>query len=85
MNRNSLDQYPGDDGADLIVKSILNCQPDCSRTRLTNMLTNHMPDSFIGKLPGHIHLIHKAPCYDNGEYKGFVEISIDNTELDITK
>ena len=81
MNRKSKEQFAEDGGAALIGKSLLDCHPEPARQKLLNLLQNKTENTYISSSGDHKNLIHEVPWFIDGEYQGFVEISIDVTEI----
>lgn len=76
LNQKSIDFFTEDGGADLIGRSLLDCHPEPSRSKLIELLANPRPntyysDSSMGKL-----LVHETPWFVDGTYMGLVEILI---------
>lgn len=61
----------------LIGKNVLDDHPEPARTKLKNMLAQGLTNSYTIEKNGVKKLIHQSPWYDKGEYRGFVEISIE--------
>lgn len=85
MNKESIKQFASDGGENLIGKSLLDCHPEPSRSKLVNMLAAQTANTYISRSNDQAQLVHETPWFENGEYKGFIEISIDVTNLGMTK
>jgi transcriptional regulator with PAS, ATPase and Fis domain len=85
MNRASIQEFESDGGVELLGKSLLDCHPEPARAKLTEMLAKQIPNTYISRAAGKQYFVHETPWFEDGEYKGFVEISIEITNLDITK
>jgi transcriptional regulator with PAS, ATPase and Fis domain len=85
MNQASIDEFEPDGGKELLGKSLLDCHPEPARAKLTEMLAKQIPNTYISSSAGKQYFVHETPWFEDGEYKGFVEISIEITNLEITK
>jgi PAS domain S-box-containing protein len=75
MNDAATNIFASDGGKDLIGKNILNCHPEPSRSKLVDMLKDGRTNTYTIEKKGKKKMIHQTPWYEDGEYKGFVEIS----------
>jgi transcriptional regulator with PAS, ATPase and Fis domain len=77
MNEKSAKTFEKYGGASLAGKSLLDCHPEPARSKLVEMMRTGEKNSYTIEKNGVRKLIHQAPWYNNGEYMGFVEISIE--------
>jgi transcriptional regulator with PAS, ATPase and Fis domain len=77
MNDKSIETFQNDGGEKLIGKNVLDCHPEPSRTQLEEMLNTEKTNVYTIEKNGVKKLIYQTPFYENGEYKGFVEMSIE--------
>lgn len=77
MNTQSRLLFKNDGGENLIGKSLLDCHPEPSKTKLIQLLKSKKSNTYLSSENGVQKLIHEMPWYINGEYQGFVEILID--------
>ncbi len=77
MNEKSKKTFEKYGGNMLIGKNVLDYHPEPARTKLKNMLAQGLTNSYTIEKNGVKKLIHQSPWYDKGEYRGFVEISIE--------
>jgi transcriptional regulator with PAS, ATPase and Fis domain len=77
MNNKSAITFEKYGGKNLIGKNIFDCHPDVLHSKLLNMLTQGIPNSYTIEKNGIKKLIHQSPWFENGEYKGFVELCIE--------
>lgn len=77
MNQKSKNTFlkPGDE--DLIGKNVLDCHPEPARTLLADLLANPRNNAYTIEKNGIKKLIYQTPWYDKGEYKGFMELSME--------
>lgn len=80
MNNQSRLLFKDDGGDKLIGKSLLDCHPEPSRTKLVQLLESRKSNTYVSSENGVKKLIHEMPWYIDGEYQGFVEILIDLPE-----
>lgn len=77
MNDQSITYFSKYGGADLCGRSLLDCHPQPSRQQLENMLVHPSANTYITEKEGQRRLIHQAPWYEEGVFKGYVEIIFD--------
>lgn len=77
MNQKSRKTFlkPGDE--DLIGKNVLDCHPEPAKTLLSDLLANPRNNAYTIEKNGVKKLIYQTPWYDKGEYKGFMELSME--------
>jgi hypothetical protein len=76
MNELAAKVFEKDGGAALIGKSLLDCHPEPSRAKLKELLDSRGINCYSIEKNGIHKLIYQAPWYNNGEYGGLVEFSI---------
>jgi transcriptional regulator with PAS, ATPase and Fis domain len=76
MNPASVDNFKKDGGAELVGKNLLDCHPEPSRTSLRDMLKEKKGHTYLSEKDGVRKLIHEAPWYENGSFKGLMELII---------
>ncbi len=62
---------------DLIGKNVLDCHPEPARSMLADMLKNPRTNAYTIEKEGVKKLIYQTPWYENGEFKGFMELSME--------
>lgn len=85
MNQASIDEFEPDGGKELLGKSLMDCHPQPAREILVEMLEKQIPHTYISRADGKEYFVHEAPWFENGKYQGFVEVSIEITNLDIKR
>ena len=75
MNDVALEIFAPDGGKALIGTNLLDCHPEPSRSKLVDMLKEEKVNTYTTERQGKKKIIHQTPWYENGEYKGLVEIS----------
>lgn len=81
MNDKAIKTFEKDGGKKLIGTNVLDCHPEPSRTQLAGMLKTETKNVYTIQKNGIKKLIYQAPYYENKEYKGFVEISMELPEV----
>jgi len=61
----------------LIGKNVLDCHPEPARTLLQSLLTDPRNNAYTIEKNGVKKLIFQTPWYENGEYQGFMELSME--------
>ncbi|MEG1498992.1 MAG: diguanylate cyclase [Bacteroidales bacterium] len=61
----------------LIGKNVLDCHPSPAREKLTEMLQSPCNNAYTIEKGGVKKLIFQTPWYENGQYEGFVEFSME--------
>jgi transcriptional regulator with PAS, ATPase and Fis domain len=77
MNDRSAASFGDDGGVALIGTNALDCHPEPSRTKLATLLTTGQMNVYTIEKNGEKKLIYQAPWYRDGEYAGFVELSLE--------
>ncbi|MDK9699652.1 MAG: diguanylate cyclase [bacterium] len=77
MNERACNTFHGDGGAKLIGTSLLDCHPEPSRTKLIEMLKSHEKNVYTIEKNGIKKMIYQSPWFEHGEYRGFVEMSLE--------
>lgn len=77
MNDKALKTFENDGGEKLIGTNVLDCHPEPSKTTLKNMMDERKTNCYTIEKNGVKKLIYQAPAYTNGEYSGFVELSLE--------
>ena len=81
MNDKAIKTFGNDGGAKLIGTNVLDCHPEPSRTQLSGMLETEKKNVYTIEKNGKKKLIYQTPYYENDEYKGFVEMSLEIPEV----
>lgn len=77
MNDKSAASFKKDGGRDLIGKNLLDCHPKAAREKLADMMRYQKTNIYTIEKNGVKKLIYQAPVYKDGQYTGFVEISME--------
>ncbi len=76
MNDKSCESFADDGGKELIGRNVLDCHPEPARATLEHLLSSGSSNVYTIEKQGKKKLIFQSPWYENGEYRGLVEISI---------
>ena len=77
MNERSVQSFAEDGGVALIGKNILACHPEPARTKLAEMMAGRRTNVYTIEKNGAKKLIYQAPWFRDGEYQGFIELSLE--------
>jgi transcriptional regulator with PAS, ATPase and Fis domain len=77
MNQKSRMTFSSNEEESLIGKSLLDCHPEPARSKLIDMMMTHESNSYTIEKNGIKKLIHQTPWFEDGEFKGYVELSIE--------
>ncbi len=77
MNEKSRKTFLKPGREELIGKNVLDCHPEPARTLLSGMLQNPQTHAYTIEKNGVKKLIYQTPWYENGEYQGFMELSME--------
>jgi transcriptional regulator with PAS, ATPase and Fis domain len=87
MNEAAGKVFEKDGGLALIGKNALDCHPEPARTKMKRMLQDQTTNAYTIEKNGQKKLIYQCPWYENGEYRGIVEMAfpIPNTMPHFTR
>jgi len=77
MNEKSASTFEKDGGSALIGKSLFDCHPEPARSKLKQLIDKRMVNVYTIEKQGKHKLIYQSPWYVNGNYAGFVELSVE--------
>jgi transcriptional regulator with PAS, ATPase and Fis domain len=77
MNDRAAKTFQEDGGYDLIGKSLIDCHPEPSRTKLKELLDSQRINVYTIEKNGIKKLIYQVPWYKDGKYSGLVEMSLE--------
>ncbi len=77
MNDRAAHTFEKDGGYALVGKNLLDCHSDASRGKVQQLLASHEKNVYTIEKNGVKKLIYQSPWYKNGEYAGFVEVSLE--------
>ncbi len=77
MNDKAAKTFEKDGGYNLIGKNMLDCHPERARAKTEHLLAAREKNVYTIEKNGIKKLIYQSPWYRNGEYAGFVELSLE--------
>ena len=77
MNDRSATTFAKSGGLDLIGGNLLNCHPEPAKSKLIDLLHNPRVNAYTIEKNGVKKLIYQTPWYENGEFGGLMEISME--------
>ena len=77
MNDKAAKTFEADGGANLIGSNMLECHPGLSRQKTERLLAAKVKNVYTIEKNGIKKLIYQSPWYKDGEYAGFVELSLE--------
>jgi transcriptional regulator with PAS, ATPase and Fis domain len=77
MNDKAAKTFEADGGRKLIGSNMLDCHPEPSRTKTERLLAARDKNVYSIEKYGIKKLIYQSPWYKNGEFAGFVELSLE--------
>lgn len=76
MNDRAIESFHNDGGERLIGTNVLDCHPEPSRSKLSEMLQSHTANIYTVEKGGLKKFVYQVPWYQEGKYSGFVELSL---------
>jgi len=76
MNDKAAESLREEGGRKLIGTNLLECHPEPAKTKLKELMEKREVNVYTTEKSGVKKLIHQAPWYVDGQYRGFVEISV---------
>lgn len=77
MNDRAAKTFEQDGGYALVGRSLLDCHPEPARGKVEQLLAAHQKNVYTIEKNGVKKLIYQSPWYQDGQYAGFVEISLE--------
>ncbi len=77
MNDKSAQTFEADGGRALIGRNLLDCHPEPARTTMADLLAAPRVNAYTIEKRGVRKQIYQAPWYENGQYRGLVELSLE--------
>lgn len=62
---------------DFVGQNLLDCHPEPAKTKLMELLNNHNTNAYTIEKGDVKKLIYQTPWFENGEFAGYVEFSIE--------
>ena len=77
MNEKAAKTFEADGGYNLVGSNMLDCHPGLSRQKTERLLAAKVKNVYTIEKNGVKKLIYQSPWYKDGEYAGFVELSLE--------
>lgn len=77
MNDESIETHKPDGGKALIGKNLLDCHPQPGRGKLEQLMETQQTNIYTIEKKGIKKLIYQSPWYAEGQYSGFLELSLE--------
>ncbi len=77
MNDRAARTFEKDGGYALVGKNLFDCHSELSRHKVQKLLASHEKNVYTIEKNGVKKLIYQSPWFCNGEYAGFVELSLE--------
>lgn len=76
INRRAAETLAAEGGRALLGSDVFACHPEPARALLREMYAEHRAHHYTINRQGQKKIIHQMPVFTDGEFRGFVEISI---------
>lgn len=80
MNQKSATTFTKQGGLDLVGKSLLDCHPEPSKSKVIDLLSNPRTNAYTIEKNGVKKLIYQTPWFENDQFRGLIEFSIELPE-----
>ena len=77
MNDRAAQTMEQDGGYSLIGKNLLDCHPEPARSKVQQLLDSCEKNVYTIEKNGVKKLIYQSPWFEDGQYAGFVELSLE--------
>jgi len=77
MNDAAIRVFQKDGGRDLLGRNLLDCHPEEARRKLQELMARRQVNVYTIEKHGVKKLIHQSPWFQDGEYAGFMELSLE--------
>jgi transcriptional regulator with PAS, ATPase and Fis domain len=77
MNDKAAKTFESEGGYELIGKSLLDCHPESARSKVQQLLDTCEKNVYTIEKNGVKKLIYQCPWFKDGQYEGFVELSLE--------
>ncbi len=77
MNDKAAKTFEKDGGRNLIGSNMLDCHPEQARRKTEALLSARQKNVYTIEKNGTKKVIYQSPWYRNGQYAGFVELSLE--------
>lgn len=77
MNDKAAETFREEGGRALIGTNLLECHPEPARAKLEQLMQTQQANVYTIEKGGRRKLIYQTPWYQDGQYAGFVELSLE--------
>jgi len=77
MNNRSTKTFEKYGGKERIGKSLFECHPEAASAKLRELLITHQVNAYTIEKNGIKKLIYQCPHFENGEFSGYIELSLE--------
>lgn len=77
MNEKSAKTFEADGGYGLMGKNLFECHLEPAKSKLKELMDSRKINAYTIEKNGKKKLIYQSPWYENGEYKGIIELSLE--------
>lgn len=77
MNDKAAKNFESDGGYSLVGLNMLDCHPEPARTKAERLLAARKKNVYTIEKNGVKKMIYQSPWFQDGEYAGFVELSLE--------
>jgi len=77
LNETAIRNFEKEGGKDLIGTNMFKCHNETSRQKLREMIEGREKNVYTIEKQGKKKLIYQTPWFNEGEFKGFVELSLE--------
>jgi len=77
LNETAIRNFEKEGGKDLIGTNLFKCHNETSQKKLGEMMQGHQKNVYTIEKKGKKKLIYQTPWFNDGEFKGFVELSLE--------
>jgi hypothetical protein len=77
MNDEAIRTFAKDGGEKLIGTNVLDCHPGDARAKLQRLMETRQVNVYTIEKRGVKKLIYQAPWYEEGTYRGFLELALE--------
>ena len=77
MNEKAARSFQEQGGMALIGTNMLDCHPEPARTKTRELLDSQKTNVYTIEKRGQKKLVYQAPWYQDGQYRGFVELVLE--------
>jgi transcriptional regulator with PAS, ATPase and Fis domain len=77
MNDKAMKTFADQGGEKLIGCNLMECHPEAAQIKLQDLLNSRKPNAYTIEKKGVKKMIYQSPWYRDGEYAGFVELSLE--------